>query len=249
MQQSVFHRGLADLDALGQHETALKLACGDATVQEHPPFRVVPLTSADHQALLFEGDRQVGIGKSRHGKGDAIGGLRGLFDIIGRITVISGFRRPFDQPFKLFEAKQERVCPKGQFRHGVHVLIQSDSPVRGPGVNVSATPYPKYGQAKAAAQVCRLVAGHAHPYVARNAGMIPGREQMNTSARMEQLDVLRVKLAVLKSEHRDLDLAIEALHARGSMDMLTLKRLKKQKLGLKDRIVALEDRILPDIIA
>lgn len=72
---------------------------------------------------------------------------------------------------------------------------------------------------------------------------------MNTSAKMEQLEVLKVKLAVLKSEHRDLDAAIEALHARGMDDMLTIKRLKKQKLSLKDQIASLEDRILPDIIA
>lgn len=72
---------------------------------------------------------------------------------------------------------------------------------------------------------------------------------MNTSAKMEQLEVLRVKLAVLRREHRDLDEAIEALHARGSSHMLTIKRFKKQKLALKDRIAQLEDRILPDIIA
>ncbi|MDX8351533.1 YdcH family protein [Cognatiyoonia sp. IB215182] len=72
---------------------------------------------------------------------------------------------------------------------------------------------------------------------------------MNKSARMEQDEVLRVKLEVLRREHRDLDEAIDALHDRGSADMLTIKRLKKQKLVLKDRIVALEDRLLPDIIA
>ena len=72
---------------------------------------------------------------------------------------------------------------------------------------------------------------------------------MNSSAKMEQVDVLRVKLAVLKREHRDLDEAIDALQARGSADMLTIRRLKKQKLALKDQIVTLEDRILPDIIA
>lgn len=72
---------------------------------------------------------------------------------------------------------------------------------------------------------------------------------MNTSAKMEQLEVLRVKLEVLKREHRDLDLAIDALQDRGSADMLTIKRLKKQKLFLKDQIFVLEDRILPDIIA
>lgn len=72
---------------------------------------------------------------------------------------------------------------------------------------------------------------------------------MNTTARMEQIEVLRIKLEVLRREHRDLDEAIEALHDRGSADMLTLKRLKKQKLALKDQIARLEDRILPDIIA
>jgi hypothetical protein len=66
---------------------------------------------------------------------------------------------------------------------------------------------------------------------------------------MEQHEVLRVKLEVLKREHRDLDEAIDALQTRGSSDMLTIKRLKKQKLALKDQITQLSDRILPDIIA
>ena len=72
---------------------------------------------------------------------------------------------------------------------------------------------------------------------------------MNTSARMEQKEVLRVKLQVLKREHRDLDEAIDALQERANADMLTIRRLKKQKLALKDQIAAVEDQILPDIIA
>lgn len=72
---------------------------------------------------------------------------------------------------------------------------------------------------------------------------------MNTSSKMEQVEVRRVRLAVLKREHRDLDDAIAALQDRHSADMLTLRRLKKQKLSLKDRIARLEDQILPDIIA
>jgi len=72
---------------------------------------------------------------------------------------------------------------------------------------------------------------------------------VNTPARMEQNEVLRVKLAVLKQDHRDLDDAIAALHDKGLTDVLTLQRLKRQKLALKDRIAALEDRITPDIIA
>ena len=72
---------------------------------------------------------------------------------------------------------------------------------------------------------------------------------MNKSSKMEEIDVLRVEVEVLRREHRDLDEAIHALHDRGSADMLTLRRLKKQKLLLKDKITRLEDRILPDIIA
>jgi len=72
---------------------------------------------------------------------------------------------------------------------------------------------------------------------------------MNSSAKMDQVEVLRVKLEVLRREHRDLDEAIAALQERANADMLTLRRLKKQKLSLKDQIVSLEDRILPDIIA
>lgn len=72
---------------------------------------------------------------------------------------------------------------------------------------------------------------------------------MNSSARMEQLEVLRIQLEVLRQEHRDLDDAIQALQDRGTADMLTVKRLKKQKLALKDKIANLEDRTTPDIIA
>jgi hypothetical protein len=76
-----------------------------------------------------------------------------------------------------------------------------------------------------------------------------GNQSMNMSAQMEQEEVLRIKLEMLRREHRDLDEAIHALQERGSADMLTIRRLKKQKLALKDQIRILEDRILPDIIA
>ncbi len=69
-----------------------------------------------------------------------------------------------------------------------------------------------------------------------------------TPQQMEPDEVLRIKLEALKGEHRDLDAAIGALEERGT-DPLAVKRLKKQKLMLKDRIAALEDRLTPDIIA
>jgi hypothetical protein len=60
---------------------------------------------------------------------------------------------------------------------------------------------------------------------------------------------IRNELARLRQEHRDLDSAIEALQAQPRPDTLQLQRLKKRKLVLKDRISALEDKLLPDIIA
>ena len=58
---------------------------------------------------------------------------------------------------------------------------------------------------------------------------------------------LRAKLAELMQEHRDLDASITALEA--TRDMLQLTRLKKRKLALKDQIAAIENQLLPDIIA
>ncbi len=57
------------------------------------------------------------------------------------------------------------------------------------------------------------------------------------------------QLEQLKIEHRDLDDAIAALLAQSVVDQLQIARLKKKKLGLKDRIMRLEDQLVPDIIA
>lgn len=72
---------------------------------------------------------------------------------------------------------------------------------------------------------------------------------MNTPQTMPRDEVLRVKLELLQREHRDLDDAIAALHNQGLVDPLTLRRLKKRKLMLKDEIQRLSDEITPDIIA
>jgi hypothetical protein len=60
---------------------------------------------------------------------------------------------------------------------------------------------------------------------------------------------LREQLARLRAEHRDLDTQIVAEESSALADQLQIKRLKKKKLALKDRITALEDQLLPDIIA
>ena len=60
---------------------------------------------------------------------------------------------------------------------------------------------------------------------------------------------IAARLTHLRTEHRDLDMAIEALRSASSSDQLQLARLKKRKLRLKDEIAMLEDLAIPDIIA
>ena len=60
---------------------------------------------------------------------------------------------------------------------------------------------------------------------------------------------MKKRLDVLRTEHRDLDAAIDALSGAGSTDQLQVARLKKRKLRLKDQISMIEDYLIPDIIA
>jgi hypothetical protein len=60
---------------------------------------------------------------------------------------------------------------------------------------------------------------------------------------------LRAELKTLQQEHADLDASIEALSHMPIPDQLLIARLKRKKLALRDEIVKIEDRILPDIIA
>ncbi|MEO8531688.1 MAG: DUF465 domain-containing protein [Deltaproteobacteria bacterium] len=70
-----------------------------------------------------------------------------------------------------------------------------------------------------------------------------------SSVEMTPEEMARVRLEVLRQDHRDLDAAIHALELQSLIDPLTLRRLKKQKLALKDRIAQLDDSLTPDIIA
>jgi len=54
------------------------------------------------------------------------------------------------------------------------------------------------------------------------------------------------RLPALRVEHRDLDTMIEGLQANIQIDQLTLNRLKKRKLALKDAIAMLESALIPD---
>ncbi len=62
-------------------------------------------------------------------------------------------------------------------------------------------------------------------------------------------DTLLRRLHELRSEHRDLDTVIIRMSELGAQDQLSVQRLKKRKLSLKDEIARLESRLIPDNIA
>ena len=65
----------------------------------------------------------------------------------------------------------------------------------------------------------------------------------------EEFSPIRIQLAELRIEHRDLDDAIHRLAEDPAADQLRLTRLKKRKLLLKDSIARLESRLIPDLDA
>ncbi len=54
------------------------------------------------------------------------------------------------------------------------------------------------------------------------------------------------RLVELRTEHRDLDVAIASLAEHSSADETQLRRLKKRKLRIKDMIIYYENKMIPD---
>ena len=69
---------------------------------------------------------------------------------------------------------------------------------------------------------------------------------MNPPTDPTELARISQRLAELRLEHRDLDVAIDRLHDNIAADELAIKRLKKRKLQLKDVIARLESALIPD---
>jgi hypothetical protein len=63
------------------------------------------------------------------------------------------------------------------------------------------------------------------------------------------VEAIKAKLELLKTEHRRLDEEILRLDASPPENPLDIQRLKRRKLALKDQITRLESNLLPDIIA
>jgi len=71
---------------------------------------------------------------------------------------------------------------------------------------------------------------------------------------MDELDendkeAIRERLEELRVEHRDLDEIIHRLMDDPMVDQLQIRRLKKRKLNLKDMVMKLESKLIPDIEA
>ncbi|HEV7351888.1 DUF465 domain-containing protein [Pseudanabaena biceps] len=65
----------------------------------------------------------------------------------------------------------------------------------------------------------------------------------------EETVLLSARVKALRQEHADIDASIEALGRMPIPDQLLIARMKRRKLSLRDEIVKIEARILPDIIA
>ena len=65
----------------------------------------------------------------------------------------------------------------------------------------------------------------------------------------EDTRYFRERLKALQVEHRDLDSVIDHLAENPPADELLVRRLKKRKLLLKDRIEQIEQMLVPDIPA
>lgn len=72
---------------------------------------------------------------------------------------------------------------------------------------------------------------------------------MLADKRLMTPEELTRRLEALRIEHRDLDLAIAALADTVIPDQLRQARLKKRKLALRDEMVWIQGRLIPDILA
>ncbi len=101
---------------------------------------------------------------------------------------------------------------------------------------------------------CRSWQNDTHRYVGKQQEFTPSGSDIRTQRCYQRAvwvneQELKKMLQSLQSEHRDLDAAIAALTESGSGDQMQIARLKKRKLRLKDQISAVEDQLIPDIIA
>lgn len=70
-----------------------------------------------------------------------------------------------------------------------------------------------------------------------------------TSMTEEEIVDLQSRIRELEEEHRDLDQVISHLIDNPPPDELLVRRLKKRKLSLKEKLLKLQSMMIPDIPA
>lgn len=80
---------------------------------------------------------------------------------------------------------------------------------------------------------------------------LPGKDSGDFPMTLSETEIadIHARLNEMQIEHRDLDLVIDHLSLVPPPDQLLVRRLKKRKLQLKDRISQLELILVPDIPA
>jgi hypothetical protein len=63
------------------------------------------------------------------------------------------------------------------------------------------------------------------------------------------VEAIQRRITLLEVEHRDLDLAIQAMLESQTCEEMQIRRMKKRKLQLKDHITLLKMQLVPDIPA
>ena len=63
-----------------------------------------------------------------------------------------------------------------------------------------------------------------------------------------KIELIKI-LKQYEEEHRDLDEIIYQMHSNKTINLEQIKRMKKRKLLLKDKISQIKDELEPDIIA
>jgi len=72
---------------------------------------------------------------------------------------------------------------------------------------------------------------------------------VNATLNEDEIANLQAQINEFHIEHRDLDQVIAHLTENPPPDDLLVRRLKKRKLALKDKIILLEEMLVPDIPA
>src|SRR5262245_22919321 len=112
-EKTVAQIGRSHFDAVGQHEGATKLPCGDAAMDKFARL-VVLLAAADHQLIVFKHDLKLLALEAREREGDAqrfscaaaVCRRGDAFDVVSGIAV-AALANPIDQPFHLLKTQQE----------------------------------------------------------------------------------------------------------------------------------------------